>query len=150
MYDKTENLLVRRKTNRANVRAWTAANRIKRLAHDAVGRAVKKGILVRPNKCHRCNKECRPHAHHADYTKPLSVEWLCPKCHFAEGKQVLSGRRTRHGEESPQHKLSNDQVLDIRALYDAGLISMNALSRQYRTSESNIRAIVKRQTWKHI
>jgi len=47
----------------------------------AVKRAVKSGKLVRPNSCQTCSKTCHPHAHHPDYGKALSVEWLCISCH---------------------------------------------------------------------
>jgi len=46
-----------------------------------IGRALRKGILVRPSKCQRCNKRRKVHAHHDDYTKPLDVNWLCSRCH---------------------------------------------------------------------
>jgi len=50
-------------------------------ARHAVIRALKKGDLVRPRQCLRCQKEGRLEAHHPDYAKPLDVLWLCPPCH---------------------------------------------------------------------
>lgn len=47
----------------------------------AVGNAVRDGRIIRPKTCSKCNKECKPHAHHDDYSKPLSVRWLCVRCH---------------------------------------------------------------------
>lgn len=50
-----------------------------------VHKAVKNGILIKPERCSQCGKkviEARQlHAHHADYRKPLNVEWLCRTCH---------------------------------------------------------------------
>ena len=43
--------------------------------------AIKKGLLVKPDKCSSCGRNCFIHAHHADYSKPLEVEWLCVSCH---------------------------------------------------------------------
>ena len=43
--------------------------------------AVKKGTLIRPDKCEECGKSCIPHGHHDDYTKLLDVRWLCIQCH---------------------------------------------------------------------
>jgi hypothetical protein len=46
--------------------------------------AIQRGDLIRPEKCEACG--CAPteklHGHHDDYTKPLSVRWLCRSCHF--------------------------------------------------------------------
>lgn len=50
-------------------------------AHNALKRAVERGDLVRPSECPACGKRDRIHAHHADYSKPLDVEWLCATCH---------------------------------------------------------------------
>jgi len=55
-----------------------------------VQKAIASGQLVRPESCARCERTCRPHAHHADYLKPLEVEWLCGSCHMRE--HLHSGR----------------------------------------------------------
>lgn len=44
--------------------------------------AVSSGIIQKGTVCNRCHRDdVVMHAHHADYTKPYSVEWLCPSCH---------------------------------------------------------------------
>lgn len=53
----------------------------KAAAHDAVFDALRGGRLVRPSVCDQCGVVCRPQGHHDDYTKPLSVRWLCRPCH---------------------------------------------------------------------
>ena len=50
-------------------------------AHWVVQKAVARGRLARPGACSSCGCECRPEAHHADYSKPYEVEWLCRQCH---------------------------------------------------------------------
>lgn len=50
-------------------------------ANCAVGNAVRDGRLKRPSSCSKCFIECKPHAHHDDYSRPLSVRWLCVGCH---------------------------------------------------------------------
>lgn len=50
-------------------------------AHNAVARAVKRGQLTKPDTCERCPRRGRLEAHHADYDKPLDVNWLCRRCH---------------------------------------------------------------------
>lgn len=48
-------------------------------AHQAVHRALRHGDL-RQQPCEVCG-EPNSEAHHADYSKPLSVEWLCKRHH---------------------------------------------------------------------
>lgn len=49
-----------------------------------VGLAIRTGRLTKPSTCSACGNPTqseRLHAHHADYSKPLEVEWLCWSCH---------------------------------------------------------------------
>lgn len=50
-------------------------------ARTALGNALRDGKIQRPDKCEICQTETRLHGHHEDYSEPLNVEWLCPKCH---------------------------------------------------------------------
>jgi len=50
-------------------------------ANNQVARAIRAGTLTRPSECSRCGSACRAEGHHADYDKPLDVEWLCKPCH---------------------------------------------------------------------
>ena len=57
-------------------------NPIKYKAQTAVGNAVRDGILIKPMICECCFIDSdRLHGHHDDYSKPLEVRWLCPRCH---------------------------------------------------------------------
>lgn len=53
----------------------------KRKAHIIVGNFLRDGKIIRPDRCEKCRVECKPQAHHCDYTKPLEVMWLCQSCH---------------------------------------------------------------------
>jgi len=53
----------------------------KQKARKAVQTAVRRGLLVKPEECSSCGTRGRIEAHHADYSKPLDVEWLCHRCH---------------------------------------------------------------------
>jgi ribosomal protein S27AE len=44
--------------------------------------AIEKGVLTPPSACSRCGVAGRVEGHHADYNLPLSVTWLCHKCHY--------------------------------------------------------------------
>ena len=65
-------------------------------AHAAVWKAITAGELVKPDVCEACGLppagKGKIHAHHADYSKPLEVEWLCPKCHRGRPSGVNSER----------------------------------------------------------
>ena len=54
----------------------------KRRAHKAVEWALLNGKLKR-EPCGECGVQ-NAHAHHADYSRPLEVRWLCPRCHKRE------------------------------------------------------------------
>lgn len=68
--------------------------RAKRLVRSA----IESGALQRPTVCEQCGKRQPPsggrakiHAHHADYSKPLDVRWLCINCHAAEHRARKEG-----------------------------------------------------------
>lgn len=43
--------------------------------------AVRCGNVPKASACEDCGATTRLHGHHADYSKPLVVRWLCPPCH---------------------------------------------------------------------
>ena len=63
---------------------WQAnpLNKVKKQAHRAVAAAISKGIIKKPLACSQCSADCKPKAHHEDYSKPLEVLWLCDSCHM--------------------------------------------------------------------
>lgn len=63
------------------------------VAHSLLNRAVGKGKVVRPKRCSHCGDECKPEAHHWDYTKPYEVAWLCHWCHCNLHRAEEQGRR---------------------------------------------------------
>ena len=66
---------------RARVIKWKLLNRDKNKVHTAVKDAVRRGHLIRPGKCSKCKKCCKPEAHHKNYKLALKVMWLCRPCH---------------------------------------------------------------------
>jgi ribosomal protein S27AE len=63
-------------------RASKLVSKEARRAHLAVARALKSGVLEKPARCPSCGSQDSPiHAHHADYSQPLDVRWLCAPCH---------------------------------------------------------------------
>jgi len=53
------------------------------------------------------------------------------------------------GEDHPQSKLNNKQVVEIRDLYNRGF-STKVIARNYKISTWNVEEIGKRHTWKHL
>lgn len=70
------------KNNSHYTRLFEARHPEKAAAHEAVAKAIRKGLLVRPSGCQDCPWIGKPESHHDDYTKPLSVRWLCRGCHI--------------------------------------------------------------------
>lgn len=83
----TERVRKYRSTERGKVRVQKAVRRsykkykIKGLARAKLNHHVKNGNIIKPDSCSMCNKTGYIHAHHEDYSKPLDVIWVCPKCH---------------------------------------------------------------------
>jgi len=69
--------------------ASTEAGRMRRKAREAFKYAVRKGRLVRPDRCSKCGVVGAVEGHHDDYTHPLQVTWLCSSCHLAHHGKVL-------------------------------------------------------------
>lgn len=87
MKDVTE----KQKAERLRLRAWSA-----------VYTAIKRGILVR-QPCEQCGATT-VEAHHDDYTRPLSVRWLCNfhhnEWHNLHGKEDLIALDKQKSKES--------------------------------------------------
>lgn len=108
--------------------AWTIANG-----------NVPDGLCV----LHRCdNRACINVEHLFLGTKRDNTQDM-----IAKGRLVI-GKRLR-GEQARHAKMTEAGVRQVRAQFDAG-ISMRALARQTGLSRPAIRAICKRETWKHV
>lgn len=66
---------------------------LKLAAYVVFHKALRDGLLVRPEACGECGKPCTPQGHHADYAQPLHVAWLCPACHRAKHPGPRGPRR---------------------------------------------------------
>ncbi len=62
----------------------------KDLASRQVRNAVQAGKLKKPSACQSCGEYKPLQGHHADYSKPLEVEWLCTTCHGLRHRLDLS------------------------------------------------------------
>lgn len=84
-YTRKYRALVGRKDDSGNGQPRSKRDPVKLRARTALNHAVERGKLERPTTCPGCGAKDVPsrrmHGHHADYAKPLEVEWLCSKCH---------------------------------------------------------------------
>jgi hypothetical protein len=86
-YDRARGKIPERIKAQAEItRAWRAEDSRRSVAHCAVAKAIRNGLLVRM-PCIRCGKE-KTEAHHEDYDKPLEVMWLCTPCHKQRHKEL--------------------------------------------------------------
>jgi hypothetical protein len=82
---------------------------------------------------------------------------------IAKGRAVGPPLTTLHGEDNPRVKLTETQVREIRALWDAhghkgsgrgpryeGRVTVSELASRFGVSRSKIHQIVKRQCWTHL
>lgn len=72
---------------------YKANNPEKRKAHIITGNAIRDGTLVNPGACWECGGGGKIHAHHADYSSPLGVSWLCIPCHTTLHKEHKKAQR---------------------------------------------------------
>ena len=87
-YDRERGKLPERQQLKNEItKAWRAEDRRRTAAHNAVARAIAKGLLVR-QPCERCGNE-KSIAHHDDYDRKLDVMWLCQPCHKQRHKELL-------------------------------------------------------------
>jgi len=76
------------------------------------------------------------------FGKPLSLE--------TRRKQSISRRKKFIGEKAGNVKLTEQQVLEIRAKYIPRVYSSTKLAQEYDVSQGMIMSIVKRRNWTHI
>lgn len=79
--DRERAKLPHRKDAAAKIRIrWRQQHPEAYKAQTAVSNAVRDGRLKK-GPCGICGTNKSVHGHHTDYSKPLSVRWLCAKCH---------------------------------------------------------------------
>lgn len=139
-------------------------------ARKALNHAVGAGRIAR-QPCEQCNAP-KAEAHHDDYSKPLSVRWLCPRCHSQLHKQkhpltktcvicetVFTPHPTKRERAktcSPEchalrqrqmhGRLTIAQTREIHRRYSAGGITQQALADEFECDRTRISQIVRGKT----
>ena len=101
---------------------------------------------------HRCdNPSCVNPAHLFLGTQKDNVrDMRTKKRHDWSGLHLGRERLYPMGEGCSWHRLTADEVLEIRVRYAAGGISTRALAADYGVSGHHVWAIVSRKVWRHI
>lgn len=81
---------------------------LKQRAHYLVKKAVREGVLVPASACSRCGEVTKTFGHHANYFKPLEVEWLCNSCHVSE-----TWKYRRRAEPKPEKKVAEIEPVKV-------------------------------------
>lgn len=77
-----ENGRKRKKDYYKVISLWVERNPEKRAASIILNNAIKRGFIIKPNRCSICKEKTnRINGHHKDYNKPLKVLWVCSSCH---------------------------------------------------------------------
>jgi hypothetical protein len=64
-----------------SIKKWQLQNKEKIRAHGKLHTAVKRGRVEKPLLCQLCGSGGKMNSHHADYSKPYNVIWVCDTCH---------------------------------------------------------------------
>ncbi len=81
-YDRRRAKTPARRSHAAQVgKLWRQRHPDRYRAQNAVNNALRDGKIDRSDACQKCGAEKILHAHHADYSRPLDVVWLCARCH---------------------------------------------------------------------
>jgi hypothetical protein len=75
-----------RASSAAAKRKYSISNPVKTVARNAVANALRDGKLMKWPGCAVPECTLSPEAHHADYSRPLDVVWLCDAHHKAAHK----------------------------------------------------------------
>jgi hypothetical protein len=108
--------------------------KVHRLAFELWVEPLRDGMSV----CHKC-----------DVRACLEPTHLFQDTHQANMEDMVQKGRQANGERQGGSKFCEYDILEIRALYDAGF-SQHELGRMYDVSHKAIEHIVKRKTWKHL
>lgn len=89
--------------------------------------------------CHTCdNRACVRPAH------------LFAASHADNVQDMMNKQRHSHGIKHRNAKLTDEQVVEIRSLYDNHAMTSRAMARKFGIAESTVWQITSRRNWRHL
>jgi hypothetical protein len=90
--------------------------------------------------------------HKCDNRKCLNINHLFLGNHHDNMKDMISKNRQnkRPGELHHINIMKNEDIIEMRNLWDSGKETQTSLARKFKCSLTNAHNIVKRKSWKHI
>lgn len=109
-----------------------------------VHRLVAKAFVPNPNGL----KEVNHKDENKDNNRADNLEWCTTQYNLTYGHRLDCAR----GENNSKHKLTEDQVREIRRIYIKGdrKFGQSALGKRYGVQHQTIGFIVRKKSWKHI
>jgi hypothetical protein len=121
--------------------------RTHRIAWELANGPIPEGMKV----LHKCdNPPCCNPEHLFIGTDADNVADKIEKGRGPDMKAVSLYRQNPAGERNGMAKLTDKEVLEIRAIFAYGVTTLQELADQFNSSVCNIARIVKRRTWRHI
>lgn len=81
---------------------------------------------------------------HIGCVNPRHLRWAT---HKENGSDMVAHGRSTRGRKNPMARLTDAQVLEIRAVCDGGSVSQSAIGKMYGISQSTVSTINLRQNW---
>lgn len=79
-----------------------------------------------------------------------NLEWCTHQTNISRSYERGSHIGRLVGTKNPKAQLSEDEVIEIRRLYDNGIKNRAEIAKHYKRGWSTINHIVRRSTWKQI
>jgi predicted XRE-type DNA-binding protein len=81
--------------------------------------------------------------------KALNLEW-CTRSENQYHAYENGLQKITYGEDSPNSKLNNDIINEIRQKWETGKYSQSQIGKMFNTHQSQISRIINGKTWSHI
>lgn len=127
-------------------------------AYILVRRAIERGELRPPDKCEACGACPEPGKggrrmieahHHEGYDKPLSVIWLCTKCHRKKTPLPEMPGAPVFGSKNGAAALTEDGALKAVGMSRNGMAQRD-IARKLGVSQRSIVRLLGGHTWSHV
>lgn len=88
--------------------------------------------------------------HTCDNPSCVNPEHVYPGTATDNTNDMIERDRTMRGGKNTKAKLTESDVLDIRAVWDTGERNKSKIARQYDVTNALIGKIIRRELWKHL